>query len=41
MLKDCPPDEVREMLSLMSQEARDILTCLSELEKQIGQSPAQ
>lgn len=35
MLKDCPPEQAREMTSLMIQEARDILRCLFDLRKEL------
>lgn len=33
MLKDCPSEQVREMLALMEQETRDILQCILDLQK--------
>jgi hypothetical protein len=36
ILKDCPDGQVREMVSLMTQEAREILDCMVELEKGLG-----
>lgn len=35
LLKDCPPDKAREMLSLMTKEAREILRGLFELQKEL------
>ena len=33
LLRDCPPAERREMLSLMRNAALEIVTCLNEMEK--------
>jgi hypothetical protein len=39
LIKDCAPEKAREMLALMTQEARDLLKCLYELRKEIDQKP--
>lgn len=39
LLKDSPPDEAREMLALMTAEARAILKCLYELRKELDADP--
>jgi hypothetical protein len=33
LLRDCPPAERREMLALMRNAAKEIVTCLDEMEK--------
>ncbi len=34
LLKDCPPEQAREMLALMTEEARDIVRCVFKLRKE-------
>lgn len=41
LLKDCPPEKARAMVALMTQEARDILKCLGELDKGIDPRPQE
>jgi hypothetical protein len=36
LLRDCPPEERAEMLSLMKEGANALLKCLSDLEKRLG-----
>ena len=36
LLKDCPPEQMREMLGLMTDETREILRCLLELQKEFA-----
>lgn len=33
LLKDCPADQAREMVSLMIRETQDILRCLSDYQR--------
>ncbi len=35
VLRECPPEEKREMLSLMTEGATALLKCLSDLEKNL------
>ena len=39
LIKDCPPDQLRKMLTLMTDETRDILRNLAALEKEISSVP--
>lgn len=35
LVKDCAPQKAREMLTLMTQEARELLKCLYDLRKEM------
>jgi nitrogen-specific signal transduction histidine kinase len=40
LLKDCPPNQAREMLDLMTKEARELLRCMVQLKKVIPEEIA-
>jgi len=41
LIKDCPPDQLRKLVTLMSDEARDILRNLGALEEKIPPAPGR
>ena len=36
LLKDCPPEQTREMLALMTDETREILRCLHDMQRELA-----